>query len=278
MINFAAINDSMTMQAAQAVSELDIPNVNVAYFGQDKVHAKYIDIIRYMSGVSIVDVNDYRYLMRDAAIKFTYSNCNVSNLGINQRSVKDCFVDGKLNGFTGDAVSASILMNHKMLFDVIYQDLILGTKVDATMVLAYHGILMASAYIGDLWDAWERPGTYLVNRTPMGRDIAAEVNQLINEYWYALSGTCSIVDILEAICIFYIKFLAITPFARGTDLMARFMMNYMLMSNRLPMTSLNWSCNDAYFSAMNAYYERGSIYEFIRFVEEQTVNLWITDN
>lgn len=269
------LGDERIKKSAEVVSGLDIVDISKRVGFADQTDSKYIAITRDFRDGEKKNVFDYRNPLRLFEVQFTYSNFTMQDFGITVQTVYEYYKHNILNGFIGNPKYIVLMVNHHVLLDTMYKDLIEGAGMNVDMILHYHDTLMASCYRGPVWDNGERPGEFRRNRFPVTKDIEYEVQECLDNLHEASKH--SVLDVIVAASEFMLNFVKLRAFAEGNEMLGSFLFNYILMSNNLPPVAFLYDYQSEYTRCANEYYNSGNIYEFVRLIEELTVATWSCD-
>ena len=259
-----------------AAGEYTLENFPTTIYGaDDDVDIMYLKVLRKWMEMKPTSRFEYRSRLSEFVPKFVFRSLEMHKVEMRFKTVSDFFRSSDcLFEYLGKARDICLLVNHKNLFDVIYQDLAEAKPLSVSMIMEYHSILLAGCYYGTIWDSGERPGSLKKNPSPPGLDLEAELNRIIMDLYY--QSNQPIHTKLSTVSKFYLDFMFLSPFAIGNDVLCRVLSNYLLMYFGLPPVVFNKYYEEQLDEARAIYFSnRPDLYEFNRCIEKITnESLW----
>ena len=214
-------------------------------------------------------------------LEFSYNSGRIENEEITLHDTREIFNRGRVVSFTGDVRTLFEIQN---LRDAWTETLRLADS-DGTIgvpeLLHLHHTLTKGTYDERRWDKGERPGSFKVGDYVVASDIGYDagevpgaVEELLSDVSDALKAHDDPMRGLRIACFAHAKLVEIHPFADGNGRSARALQCVCLLRSGLPPLVIRESDRMAYYGALDAFHDDGSLDEFVDFCAIEAVGTW----
>ena len=156
-----------------------------------------------------------------------------------------------------------------------------NVRLDEPDLLHLHHTLTKGTYDEDRWAKGERPGTYkrgdYVVADGVGYDadeVPTAVQELLDDLDDALRHNDDPIRGLRVASYAHAKLVEIHPFADGNGRTARALQCICLLRSGLPPLVVREQDRMAYYGALDAFHETGSLDEFVDFGAIEAIRTW----
>lgn len=239
---------------------------------------QYDVIVKMWQGWRVRSADDLALRLDSFRILFAYNSGKIENAEINYHDTREVFENGKVVGYTGSTRTLFEQQNQKVCYDFLQDKIIARELLSVELICAVHRALTEGTYDERRYIVnGERPGEfkkhdYVTGRNEVGSqpgDVEADLTELLEEV--NAIGTRAP---MKAGAYLHARFENIHPFADGNGRVGRTLLNYWLMINDYPPAIIYEEDRRAYYDALQAYDEKESLDELVRFLEEETVKTW----
>lgn len=216
------------------------------------------------------------------AVRFAYNSARIEDSTISLTTTREIFSTGKVKSFSGNVRTLYEIQDQKDAFAKVVGDVDRARPFDESLVLEAHQTLTWGTYSSRQLADGERPGTYkvgdyLITGAPEVGASAEEtpglVRDLCGEITEAL-GSLTPKKALVVASYFHTSFESIHPFADGSGLTGRLLMNYILLAGGHPPVVVYDEDKDAYFEALESFNSEGNLEPFKKFLMAETIKTW----
>lgn len=216
--------------------------------------------------------------LKDFFIQFTYSNLKYDYKEVKLEQVQKVFnYNEDIDSDTKSNIITAV-KNHKDLYNH-FEDICnrYNKELSLELVKEIHRILMKNLYRQELEDANDKPGQFKKGDYKIGLfDVGAKAEE-VEEKLQELVDEINAVKITEENVYKVVAYLHnwicwIHPFADGNGMVARFMINYLLLVNGFRASVFGVERKEVcrYISVLEKFDDTQHIYEMVGFIESYT--------
>lgn len=231
--------------------------------------------------VSLDDETRLREL-RGYAVRRAYNSARIEDDTVTMAVTKEICTTGQLVNYTGPLSTINAIQGQRDAFARVLGDVERHRPFDESLVLEAHQALTWGTYSATQLADGERPGTYRVGDylIPKASEVGAaaeDVPRLVGELTDEIAEALATVTPKKALVVaayFHTSFEAIHPFADGSGLVGRLLMNYVLLCAGHPPVVLFDEDKRAYFDALEAFDTTGDLEPFKKFLMAEVIKTW----
>ena len=205
-------------------------------------------------------------------LAFSYNSGRIENEEITLHDTREIFDKGRVVSFTGDVRTLFEIQNLRDAWSETVRLARDNVRLDEPDLLHLHHTLTKGTYDEDRWAKGERPGTYkrgdYVVADGVGYDageVPTAVQELLDDLDDALRHNDDPIRGLRVASYAHAKLVEIHPFADGNGRTARALQCICLLRSGLPPLVVREQDRMAYYGALDAFHETGSLDEFVDF-------------
>lgn len=205
-------------------------------------------------------------------IKFTYCSLKIENEKIRFIDVENIFMGQRVIGFKEDKKTLREIENHKELCKNILQiSKENNAKLSINLIKQFHYELMKNSCLPEeLLLKGERPGEFRGDVNVL--ELEEKLNLLIEKI---NSIKFNEDNAIEGVSYFLCKFENLNLFAFGNGIVARMLVNYLLIGNDLSPILIYYVYKEEYYSAKEYFNNRKDIDYMVKFLNHQAYKVWI---
>jgi len=242
----------------------------------------YEKIIAMWTEYNIKTVTDLNMRLDHFRVLFAYNSGKIENPEITYQDTQDIFSNGRVNVFSGSAVTVVEIVNQRLIHKFLLPKIINKEPITIELIKEIHAITTNSTYDDRLFlQLGERPGSFKINDFVVGRnetgsapeDVVTELTSLLEEV-YDADNTFEPVKLLKMASYFHAWFETIHPFADGNGRVGRTLMNYMLMSGGHPPLIVYDEDKHDYYAALEMFRSEEQLEPLFGFFQLQLEKTW----
>lgn len=212
---------------------------------------------------------------------FSYNSGRIENDGITLHDTQEIFDHARVVSFTGDLRTLFEISNLRDAWNEIVLLSSDDSSIGVSELLHLHRTLTRHTYDDRRWDRGERPGSfkrgdYVVSDDvgyPAG-EVATAIEALLGDLSSAVRQNDNPERGLRLASFAHAKLVEIHPFADGNGRVARAIECSYLLKSGLPPLIVDERDRMAYYGALDAFHETGSLDEFVEFNVVETAKSW----
>ncbi len=207
-------------------------------------------------------------IIKGLFVKFTYCSNKIENNETRLRDVEAIFAGEEVTNFQGNYRTIKEIENHielcKSIFKLSEENY---SKLSVNLIKHFNHVLMKGCSTEELLINSEDTGVSTSEIEKNLKSLINEVNNVqINED-----------NALNLIGYFTCEFESIQPFAYGNGLVARMVLNYILIENNLPPIVIFYNDKEKYYLALKHFKETKKTDKMVDFLQDQAYKTWIKD-
>lgn len=237
---------------------------------------EYEKVVQEWQKRPFITESDIETALDNFRILFAYHSNKIENPETSYHDTREIFTNGRVTGYTGELRTLFEIQNQKTCFDFLKKKIVERQPITIDLIRETHRILMNGCYDTVRWEQDERPGELKRHDYITGDGIGSAPEDVEEDLRILCEEVNSAPEekALTAAAYLHLKFEAIHPFADGNGRVGRTLLNYYLMTNRLPPTILYEEDKKTYYMALAVYDKTEEISGFQQFLMEQTVKTW----
>ena len=233
-------------------------------------------IIKWWRDKNVTTKEDLLNVLNNFQILFSTNSTSIEGNVVTYQNVRDIFISGKVNNYTGPVIDLIEIINQKRAFDFLASKFEQREPISIEFILKLHKILLRDCFTEEAIAKGERPGTFKVHDYCVGTtDVGVEPEYVVEDLEELLEEINEPNnDVLMTATYFHAIFESIHPFADGNGRVGRTLMNYFLILNNYPPIVLNSNEKETYYMALEVYNRTCDLRGFRLFLEEQLIKTW----
>lgn len=239
----------------------------------------YQEIVEKWRSIPIKTVEDVEKRLKDFKIVFAFHSNAIEGTGVDtMEETTDIFNFSTIKNYSDEREKLFAVQNQKIAYDFFKEKIAAHEPVSTDLIKELHELVAQGTYGEKLYLQGERPGIYKTHFHGGGDDtgtapcdVAPEMETLVKEIDRIKNDP---EEIVKMAAYFHCKFEKIHPFADGNGPAGRLLLNYYLMTNKMPPLVFFEEDKDRYYDTLAKYDEDGSLDEFIEFIKDETAKSW----